>query len=178
MASNWATASTARRCANTRQAMAWGATGTSRISACWRIAAPGRAVARCPTWSDAAASPMAGFASPISNRRNDSYGGDLTGRMKFSLEVLRAIRAVLPKDYPLGARISAVDWVDGGLSEDDAVRWVSAMKESGLDFVDVSSGGVTADVRTPTTPGYNVPIAAQIQRETRVATSVVRLIAT
>ena len=118
------------------------------------------------------------FTSPISNRRNDSYGGDLTGRMKFSLEVLRAMRAVLPKNYPLGARISAVDWVDGGLTADDAVRWVSAMKESGLDFVDVSSGGVTADIRTPATPGYNVPIAAQIKRATGVATSVVGLIVT
>src|SRR5581483_11369549 len=118
------------------------------------------------------------FTSPLSNRRNDSYGGDLNGRMKFSLEVLRAMRAVLPKNYPLGARISAVDWVDGGLTADDAVRWVSAMKENGLDFVDVSSGGVSADVRTPTTPGYNVPIAAPIKRETGVPTSVVGLIAT
>jgi NADPH2 dehydrogenase len=118
------------------------------------------------------------FTSPISNRRDDRYGGDLAGRMTFSLEVVRAIRAVLPKDYPLGARVSAVDWVDGGLTTADAVTWVSAMKESGLDFVDVSSGGVSADVRTPTTPGYNVPIAAQIKRETGIATSVVGLIAT
>jgi len=117
------------------------------------------------------------FTSPLSNRRNDSYGGDLAGRMKFSLEVLRAMRAVLPKTYPLGARISAVDWVDGGLTVEDAVRWVSAMKESGLDYVDVSSGGVSADVRTPTSPGYNVPIAAQIKRETGMPTSVVGLIA-
>src|SRR5205085_10222982 len=65
---------------------------------------------------------------------------------------------------------------DGGLTADDAVKWVSAMKESGLDFVDVSSGGVTADVRTPATPGYNVPIAEQIKRETGIATSVVGLI--
>jgi len=116
------------------------------------------------------------FTSPISNRRNDRYGGDLDGRMTFSLEVVRAMRSALPKNYPLGARISAVDWVDGGLTADDAVRWVSAMKENGLDYVDVSSGGVTADVRTPTTPGYNVPIAEQIKRETGIATSVVGLI--
>ena len=79
---------------------------------------------------------------------------------------------------PLGARISAVDWIDGGLTVDDAVKWVGAMKDSGLDFVDVSSGGVTADTRTPTTPGYNVPIAEQIKRETGIATRVVGLIAT
>ncbi len=118
------------------------------------------------------------FTSPISNRRNDRYGGDLNGRMSFSLEVIRAIRAVVPKDYPVGARISAVDWLDGGLTADDAVKWVAAMKESGLDYVDVSSGGVNADVRTPTTPGYNVPIAEQIKRETGIATSVVGMIAT
>ena len=68
--------------------------------------------------------------------------------------------------------------MDGGLTADDAVQWVSALKDSGLDFVDVSSGGVTADTRTPTTPGYNVPIAEQIKRETGIATSVVGLIVT
>lgn len=118
------------------------------------------------------------FASPISNRRNDSYGGDLKGRIKFSLEVLRGMRAVVPKDYPLGIRISAVDWIDGGLVIEDAVQWVSAMKESGLDYVDISSGGVSAEVRTPTTPGYNVPLAEKIKRETGVPTSVCGLIAT
>jgi len=89
---------------------------------------------------------------------------------------VRASRAVVPKDCPSGARGAAVDWVEGGLTADDAVKWVSAMKESGLDFVDVSSGGVSADVRTPTTPGYNVPIAEQIKRETGIATSVVGMI--
>ncbi len=118
------------------------------------------------------------FVSPISNKRNDAYGGSLEGRMKFPLEVLRAVRAVVPKDYPIGARISAHDWADGGLTGDDSVLWVKAMKEAGLDFVCVSSGGITADVRTPTTPGYNVPVAEQIKRETGVVTRAVGLIAT
>jgi NADPH2 dehydrogenase len=118
------------------------------------------------------------FVSPISNKRNDAYGGSLEGRMKFPLEVLRAVRAVLPKGMPLGARISATDWMDGGLTGDDSVLWVKAMKEAGLDFVCISSGGVTAEVRTPTTPGYNVPIAEQIRRETGIATRAVGLIAT
>jgi NADPH2 dehydrogenase len=121
---------------------------------------------------------MHSFVSPVSNKRNDAYGGSLEGRMKFPLEVLSAVRAVLPKDYPLGARISATDWMDGGLTGDDSVAWVAAMKKQGLDFVCVSSGGVTAEVRTPTTPGYNVPIAEQIKRETGVATRAVGLIAT
>jgi len=121
---------------------------------------------------------MHSFVSPISNKRNDAYGGSLEGRMKFPLEVLRAVRAVLPKDFPLGARISCTDWMDGGLNGDDSVAWVAAMKQAGLDFVCVSSGGVTAEVRTPTTPGYNVPIAEQIKRETGIATRAVGLIAT
>jgi len=121
---------------------------------------------------------MHSFVSPISNKRNDAYGGSLEGRMKFPLEVLRAVRAVLPKDFPLGARISCTDWMDGGLTGDDSVAWVAAMKQAGLDFVCVSSGGVTAEVRTPTTPGYNVPIAEQIRRETGIATRAVGLIAT
>jgi 2,4-dienoyl-CoA reductase-like NADH-dependent reductase (Old Yellow Enzyme family) len=84
----------------------------------------------------------------------------------------------VPKDFALGARISAVDWAEGGLTGDDSVVWVKAMKEAGLDFVDISSGGINADVRTPTTPGYNVPTAEQIKRETGLPTSVVGLIAT
>jgi NADPH2 dehydrogenase len=118
------------------------------------------------------------FVSPISNKRNDAYGGSLEGRIKFPLEVLRAVRAVVPKSVPLGARISAVDWMDGGLTADDSVKWVAAMKAAGLDFVDISSGGVTAEIRTPTTPGYNVPAAEQIKRETGIVTRVVGLIAT
>ena len=98
--------------------------------------------------------------------------------MKFPLEVLRAVRAVVPKGLPLGARISATDWMDGGLTGDDSVIWVKAMKAEGLDFVCVSSGGVTAEVRTPVAPGYNVPLAEQIKRETGIVTRVVGLIAT
>jgi NADPH2 dehydrogenase len=78
---------------------------------------------------------MHSFVSPISNKRNDAYGGSLEGRMKFPLEVLRAVRAVLPKDLPLGARISSTDWMEGGLTGDDSVAWVAAMKQAGLDFV-------------------------------------------
>lgn len=118
------------------------------------------------------------FVSPISNKRNDAYGGSLEGRMKFPLEVLRAVRAVVPKSVPLGARISAADWVDAGVTGDDSVVWVRAMKDAGLDFVCVSSGGVTQDARNPTDPGYNVPLAEQIKRETGVATRAVGLIAT
>ncbi len=118
------------------------------------------------------------FVSPISNKRNDAYGGSLEGRMKFPLEVLRAVRAVVPKSVPLGARISGDDWMEGGLTDDDSVAWVTAMQQAGLDFVCVSSGGVTAETRNPTSPGYNVPIAEKIRRETGIATRAVGLIAT
>ena len=122
---------------------------------------------------------MHSFVSPISNKRNDAYGGSLEGRMKFPLEVLRAVRAVVPKGYAarrahLGGRL------DGRRPDRRRLGRMGqrAMKEAGLDFVDVSSGGVTAEVRTPTTPGYNVPIAEQIKRETGIATRAVGLIAT
>jgi 2,4-dienoyl-CoA reductase-like NADH-dependent reductase (Old Yellow Enzyme family) len=116
------------------------------------------------------------FTSPISNTRNDGYGGDLAGRMRFGLEILRELRALMPKGMPLGARISATDWLDGGLTPDDSVIWVNTMKESGLDYVCVSSGGVHSGARNPLDAGYNVPLAEKIKRETGVATRAVGLI--
>jgi 2,4-dienoyl-CoA reductase-like NADH-dependent reductase (Old Yellow Enzyme family) len=116
------------------------------------------------------------FTSPISNKRNDEYGGDLKGRMRFGLEVLRDVRAVVPKGMPLGTRISAIDWLDGGLTIEDSIVWVKAMKDEGLDFVCVSSGGVNAEARLPLDAGFNVPLAETIKRETGVATRAVGLI--
>jgi NADPH2 dehydrogenase len=116
------------------------------------------------------------FTSPISNKRNDEYGGDLNGRMRFGLEVLREVRKVVPKGVPLGTRISAVDWLDGGLTIEDSVTWVKAMKDEGLEFVCVSSGGVNAEARLPLDAGFNVPLAERIKRETGVTTRAVGLI--
>jgi len=120
-----------------------------------------------------------GFVSPISNKRNDSWGGSLAGRMRFPLEVARAVRAVVPQDTPLGARLTGDDWLAGGLTVDDAVALTKALKEAGLDYVDVSSGGVSTQgqASVPATPGYNVPLAAQIRREAAIPTRVVGLIA-
>jgi NADPH2 dehydrogenase len=118
------------------------------------------------------------FLSPISNKRNDGFGGPLDNRMRYPLEVTRAIRAVVPKTIALGARITGSDWKEGGLTVEDAVVITKALKAAGLDYVDVSSGGVTADTRTPATPGYNVPLAETIKRETGIATRTVGLIAT
>jgi NADPH2 dehydrogenase len=116
---------------------------------------------------------MHSFMSPIANTRTDGYGGSLDNRLRFPLDVTRAVRAAVPAHVPLGARITGSDWRDGGLTPDDAVAIARALKDAGLDFVCVSSGGVTADTRTPTAPGYNVAIADRIKREAGIATRVV-----
>jgi NADPH2 dehydrogenase len=117
------------------------------------------------------------FVSPLSNKRNDEWGGSLAGRMRYPLEVTRAVRAVVPRGTPLGARITGSDWLDSGLTADDAVALVKALKQAGLDYVDISSGNITPDSRPPTDPGYNVPIAEQVRREAEMPVRVVGLIA-
>jgi 2,4-dienoyl-CoA reductase-like NADH-dependent reductase (Old Yellow Enzyme family) len=117
-----------------------------------------------------------GFMSPISNRRTDQYGGSFENRLRFPLSIARAVRAVVPQGLPLGARITGSDWRDGGLTADDAVAIAKALKGEGLDFICISSGGVTADTRTPTEPGYNVPIAERVKKEAGIATRTVGLI--
>ncbi len=118
------------------------------------------------------------FLSPVSNKRTDQYGGSLENRMRFGREVARAVRAVVPNSIALGARITGSDWRDDGITPADAVAFSKALKEDGLDFIDISSGGVTADTRNPTEPGYNVPIAEKIKKEAGIATRVVGLIVT
>jgi NADPH2 dehydrogenase len=117
-----------------------------------------------------------GFMSPLSNTRTDAYGGSLGNRLKFPLAVARAVRAAVPRNVPLGARITGSDWREGGLTADDAVAVATALKAEGLEFIDVSSGGVTYDTRNPSEPGYNVPIAERIKREAGIATRVVGLV--
>ena len=117
------------------------------------------------------------FVSPLSNKRNDQWGGSLEGRMRFPVEVARAVRAVVPSGIPLGARITGTDWLEGGLTGDDAVALTKALKGVGLNFVDVSSGNITPESRAPSDPGYNVPIAEQVRRETGLPARVVGMIA-
>jgi NADPH2 dehydrogenase len=118
------------------------------------------------------------FVSPLSNQRTDDYGGTPQGRMRFPLEVAQAVRAVVPKSTPVGARITGTDWVEGGLGVDDAVVFAKALKAAGLDYVDVSSGAITAEAQRAPTPGFNVPFAEKVKRETGIATRTVGLIAT
>jgi NADPH2 dehydrogenase len=117
------------------------------------------------------------FMSPLSNKRNDAYGGSLAGRMRFPLEVARETRAAIPRGIPLGARITGTDWLDGGLTGDDAVELAKALKAAGLDYVDISSGNISPDSRWPTDPGFNVPVAEKVRRESRIAVRVVGMIA-
>ncbi len=118
------------------------------------------------------------FLSPVSNKRTDQYGGSLENRLRFPLSVAKAVRAVVPKEVPLGARISSVDWRDDGLQPDDAVAIGKALKAEGIEFICVSSGGITADTRTPTSLGHNVPVAERIKKEAGIKVRAVGLITT
>ncbi|MCX7356194.1 MAG: NADH:flavin oxidoreductase/NADH oxidase [Alphaproteobacteria bacterium] len=121
------------------------------------------------------------FLSPLSNRRDDAYGGDLNRRMRFALEVTEAVRAVWPKDRPLFYRTSAVDGIDGGVTIEDTVALAKALKARGVDVIDCSSGGLrgpaTASAsRTRPKPGFQVPYAEQVRREAGIKTMAVGLI--
>jgi len=117
-----------------------------------------------------------GFLSPIANTRNDGFGGTLEGRLRFPLQVTDAVRAVVPPGVPFGARITGSDWLDGGLAVEDAVAVARALKAAGLDYIDVSSGGVTTQAPPPVAPGYNAPIAEAVRRESGLPTRTVGLI--
>ncbi|HET7191506.1 MAG TPA: NADH:flavin oxidoreductase/NADH oxidase [Pseudolabrys sp.] len=117
-----------------------------------------------------------GFMSPVSNKRTDQYGGSLENRLRFPLSIARAVRGVVPRTVPLGARITGSDWCEGGLTPDDAVSIARGLKSEGIDFICISSGGVVANIRNPTEPGYNVPIAARVKREAGIPIRTVGLI--
>jgi len=116
------------------------------------------------------------FLSPLSNKRTDQYGGSLENRMRFSLEVVDAVRAVWPERLPLFLRISATDWTAGGWTGDDSVALARAVKERGVDLIDCSSGGNMPKADIPLKPGYQVPFAARIKRETGLLTGAVGMI--
>jgi NADPH2 dehydrogenase len=116
--------------------------------------------------------------TPIANHRDDEYGPGRQAGWRYLFDLAAAVRAVVPRGIPLGARVTGNDWVDGGLTTDDAVAFARGLKEAGLDFVCVSSGGASADIRNPATAGYNVPAAERIRREAGIATRAVGLITT
>lgn len=116
------------------------------------------------------------FLSPLANQRTDTYGGSLENRMRFPLEVARAVRAVWPAGRPLGARITGTDWVEGGITVEEAVALARALRDLGLDFVDVTSGQVDPRQSIPFAPGYNVPFADQVRRQTGMPVMAVGMI--
>lgn len=116
------------------------------------------------------------FLSPLSNKRTDQYGGPLANRMRFPLAVIKATRAAWPADKPMGIRISATDWAEGGFNPDEAVQYVAAARDAGVDYVCVSSGGLVPYQKIPVGPGYQVHLAERIRRETGLVTRAVGMI--
>ena len=116
------------------------------------------------------------FLSPLVNRRKDAYGGSRDNRMRLALEIARAARAAWPQERPLFARISSVDWAQGGWEISDSIELCRRLKEAGVDLIDCSSGGAVPHARIPLGPGYQVPFAEAIRREAGVAAGAVGLI--
>ena len=116
------------------------------------------------------------FLSPISNRRNDSWGGDFEGRTRFAREMAAAVRAAIPSDIALGLRISHTDWVEGGWTTEESVELSRRVKALGVDLLDVSSGGLDAGQKIPMGPGYQVPGAEAVKRGADMPVAAVGLI--
>ncbi len=116
------------------------------------------------------------FLSPLSNRRQDAYGGNFKARTRLLLEVVEAIRGVWPDGLPLLVRVSATDWVEGGWDLLQTVVLARRLKAVGVDLLDCSAGGLVHGARMPTGPGFQVPFAAQVRRETGIATGAVGFI--
>jgi len=114
------------------------------------------------------------FLSPVSNQRTDAYGGSLENRMRYPLEVFAAVRAAFAG--ALGIRVSASDWVEGGLTADEVATFSQAIKAMGCDFIHVSSGGISPQQKIAIGPGYQVHFANQIRSASGIATMAVGLI--
>ncbi len=104
------------------------------------------------------------FLSPLSNQRSDAYGGSLEHRMRFPLEVFRAVRDAVPERIPVGVRISATDWVEGGWNLEQSIVLAQAIEPLGCAYIHVSSGGLSPLQKIPVAPGYQVPFAEAVRR--------------
>ncbi len=116
------------------------------------------------------------FLSPLTNIREDNYGGTLENRMRFLLETAALVREAIPAGTPLFVRISATDWVDNGWNLEDSIILCQKLKALGVDLIDVSTGGLVHDAKIPSGPGYQVPFAAEIRRQVEILTTSVGLI--
>lgn len=117
------------------------------------------------------------FLSPIANKRTDSYGGSFENRTRLLREVVAAVREVWPENYPLFVRISATDWIERGAWDiDQSVELAKMIGLLGVDLVDCSSGGIAPGVKIPAGPGYQVPFAERVKRESGILTGAVGMI--
>lgn len=120
------------------------------------------------------------FLSPIANRRTDEFGGSLANRMRLPLAVFDAMRAVWPASKPLGVRVSSTDWMEHtgepSWTLDETVAFARELQKRGVDWIDASTGGISPAQKIPLAPGYQVPFAARIKRETGVPTIGIGLI--
>lgn len=115
------------------------------------------------------------FLSPLSNKRNDEYGGSFNNRIRFLLEVVAAVKAEWPDELPLFVRLSVSEWTLGGWTEEDTVRLAPLLKSQGVDLIDCSSGGNVFDAQIPVGPGYQLAFAQSV-KNTGIMTSAVGLI--
>lgn len=115
------------------------------------------------------------FYSPLSNHRNDEYGGSFENRIRLLLEVTASVKEVWPDEYPIFVRISSSDWTEGGWTANDSVELAKVLKDKGIDLVDCSSGGNVL-AKIPLKPGYQVGFAEQIRKEARILTGAVGMI--
>lgn len=116
------------------------------------------------------------FLSPLSNQRQDDYGGSFVNRTRFPLQVAETMRGIWPASEPLFVRISATDWAEGGWDLEQSIQFARRLKDLGIDLIDCSSGGLVPHARIRAAPGFQVPFAAAIRKEVGIATGAVGLI--
>lgn len=116
------------------------------------------------------------FTSPISNKRTDQYGGSFENRVRLPLEIITLMRKVWPKEKPIGARVTGNDWMEGGITTEDAVRFTNLLKLAGVDYVCVSSGGIIPKTNMPTHTNYQIDLAGMVKKETDIPIQAVGLI--
>ena len=116
------------------------------------------------------------FLSPLSNQREDEYGGSFENRIRLPLRVVQAVREVWPEHLPVFVRISATDWVEGGWDLEQSIKLAAVLKDNGVDLIDCSSGGLIIDAPIPAGPGFQTPFATSIRHEANIATGAVGII--
>ena len=116
------------------------------------------------------------FLSPLSNQREDQYGGSLENRMKFPLNVYKRVREVWPDEKPIGMRVSATDWGEGGWNLEETIAFAKELKTLGCDWMDVSSGGLVDSQKIETGPGYQVGFSRAVREQVKISTIAVGMI--